>query len=39
MRDWHRLRERYLRDETPTRLGNIASNMARIRSFCRNMAN
>ena len=39
MRDWNRLRERYLSDETPTRLGNIASNMARIRSFCRNMTN
>ncbi len=33
MRDWATIRERYLRDELPTRLGGIAANLGRIRSF------
>lgn len=33
MRDWATIRERYLRDELPTRLGGIAANLSRIRSF------
>ena len=32
MRDWNALKERYLRDELPIRLGNLASNLARIKS-------
>lgn len=33
MRDWTAIRERYLRDKLPTRLGGLAANLARIRSF------
>jgi hypothetical protein len=39
MRDWKALKERYLRDELPIRLGNLASNLARIKSRCQNPAN
>ena len=39
MRDWKSLKERYLRDELPIRLGNLASNLARIKSRCQNVAN
>ena len=39
MRDWNSLKERYLRDELPIRLGNLASNLARIKSRCQNVAN
>jgi hypothetical protein len=39
MRDWNALKERYLRDELPIRLGNLASNLARIKSRCQNVAN
>lgn len=39
MRDWNVLKERYLRDELPQRLGNLASNLARIKSRCQNTAN
>ncbi|WP_293339413.1 hypothetical protein [Microcoleus sp. CAWBG58] len=39
MRDWNALKERYLRDELPIRLGNLASNLARIKSRCQNPAN
>lgn len=39
MRDWNVLKERYLRDELPIRLGNLASNLARIKSRCQNAAN
>ncbi len=28
--DWHKLRDRYLRDDWPRRLGNLASTLARI---------
>ncbi|MFB2834110.1 hypothetical protein [Floridanema evergladense] len=39
MRDWNVLKERYLKDATPTRLGNLASNLSRIKSRCQNVAN
>ena len=39
MRDWSVIRERYLRDELPIRLGGLAANLARIKSFSSNMAN
>jgi len=39
MRDWNALKLRYLRDELPIRLGNLASNLARIKSRCQNPAN
>ncbi len=39
MRDWNALKSRYLRDELPIRLGNLASNLARIKSRCQNSAN
>jgi hypothetical protein len=38
MRNWNVLKERYLRDELPIRLGNLASNLARIKSRCQNLA-
>lgn len=33
MKDWMVIRERYLRDKLPTRLGGLAANLARIKSF------
>ncbi len=33
------IRERYLRDELPTRLGGLAANLARVKSFSNNVAN
>lgn len=39
MRDWNALKERYLQDELPIRLGNLASNLARIKSRSQNPAN
>lgn len=33
MKDWSIIRECYLRDELPTRLGGLAANLARIKSF------
>lgn len=39
MRDWTVIRERYLRDELPIRLGGLAANLARIKSFSTNEAN
>jgi len=39
MRDWTVIQERYLRDELPIRLGGIAANLARIKSFSNNIAN
>jgi hypothetical protein len=33
MRDLTALRERYLRDDLPTRLGGLAANLSRIKSF------
>lgn len=39
MRDWKALKERYLQDDLPTRLGNLASSLARLKSRCQNVAN
>ncbi|MGD1702732.1 MAG: hypothetical protein F6K08_02885 [Okeania sp. SIO1H6] len=39
MRNWNTLKDRYLRDEIPIRLGNLASNLARIKSRCQSTAN
>lgn len=39
MKDWSSIRERYLRDELPIRLGGLATNLARIKSFSNHMAN
>jgi hypothetical protein len=39
MRDWTVIRERYLRDELPIRLGGLAANLARIKSFSSHAAN
>lgn len=33
MSDWAAIQERYLRDEPPARLGALAANLARIKSF------
>lgn len=33
MRDWEKLRVRFLRDQVPTRLGGVAANLARVSSF------
>ncbi len=33
MRDWEKLKTRYLRDAVPVRLGGVAANLARIKSF------
>ena len=39
MREWYTLKERYLRDQLPIRLGNLASNLTRIKSRSQNAAN
>ena len=39
MREWYTLKEHYLRGQLPIRLGNLASNLARIKSRCQNAAN
>jgi hypothetical protein len=33
MKDWTAIRERYMRDDLPVRLGGLAANLARIKSF------
>lgn len=33
MKDWTPIRERYLRDQLPVRLGGLAANLSRIKSF------
>ena len=33
MKDWTPIRERYLRDQLPVRLGGLAANLSRINSF------
>jgi len=33
MKDWTAIRERYLRDNLPVRLGGLAANLSRIKSF------
>lgn len=39
MTEWSDIRERYLRDGVPTRLGGLAANLARIGSFSRRVEN
>ena len=39
MRVSDKIRKRYMRDETPVRLGGIAANLARIHSFSQNTQN
>ncbi len=36
MKDWTVIRKRYLQDELPVRLGGLAANLSRIRSFSAN---
>lgn len=36
MKDWSIIRERYMRDELPVRLGGLAANLSRIKSFSAN---
>ena len=36
MKDWTALRERYMRDPLPVRLGGLAANLSRIKSFSAN---
>lgn len=36
MKDWTFIRERYLRDKLSTRLGGLAANLARVKSFSDN---
>lgn len=38
MKDWAAIRTRYLRDDVPVRLGGLAANLSRIRSFARHDA-
>lgn len=38
MKDWTQIRERYLRDDLPIRLGGLAANLSRIKSFSANEA-
>ena len=39
MKDWSQIRERYMRDDLPVRLGGLAANLSRIKSFSANEAN
>jgi hypothetical protein len=39
MKDWTKIRERYLKDAVPVRLGGLATNLGRIRSFAKNESN
>ena len=36
MKDWSVIRERFMRDELPVRLGGLAANLSRIKSFSAN---
>jgi len=38
MKDWTPIRERYMRDPLPVRLGGLAANLSRIKSFSANEA-
>lgn len=38
MKNWNAIKQRYLVDEVPTRLGGIAANLARVKSFSKNIA-
>ena len=39
MKDWNAIQKRYLRDALPTRLGGIAANLSRVKSFAARDAN
>ncbi|MEZ4863993.1 MAG: hypothetical protein R3C14_21925 [Caldilineaceae bacterium] len=39
MRDYTKTRQRYLRDPVPVRLGGLAANLARVKSFSAHMEN
>ncbi len=39
MKDWTAIKERYLRDDIPIRLGGLAANLSRIKSFANNEKN
>ncbi len=39
MRNYQRIQERYLRDPLPVRLGGLAANLRRIKSFTQHAAN
>lgn len=39
MKDWTAIRERYLRDDISVRLGGLAANLSRIKSFANNESN
>ena len=39
MKDWTTIRERYLRDSVPLRLGGLAANLRRVNSFAGHEAN
>jgi len=39
MKDWTTIKQRYLQDNVPTRLGGLAANLARIKSFARREEN
>ena len=39
MKDWGPIRQRYLRDNLPVRLGGLAANLSRIKSFAAQDAN
>ncbi len=39
MKDWTPIRERFMRDDLPVRLGGLAANLSRIKSFSGNEAN
>lgn len=39
MKNWTIMRERYLRETLPNRLGELAANLARIKSFSSNVQN
>ena len=39
MRDVRSIRDRYLKDAIPTRLGGLAANLARVSSFAKNPGN
>ena len=36
MKDWNSIHDRYMRDELPVRLGGLAANLNRIKSFSAN---
>ena len=38
MKDWTQIQERYMRDDLPVRLGGLAANLSRIKSFSANEA-